>query len=153
MGRIRKILINTSLSQISSPSSFKAQTQSFQNSTQQPKFGLLLAGLMELESDQVMVEERRLGGGAADLVPCSSRSVDRNRNTILAEPRRMLQATGCMAVGGGFQVASKGGRRLWVDDALVGSGLLTAASCLNACAVVPYAVVKLLFVMVFVCGS
>ena len=46
-----------------------------------------------------------------------------------------------------------GGRRLWVDDAPVGSGLLTAASCLSACAVVPYAVVKLLFVMAFVCGS
>lgn len=64
-----------------------------------------------------------------------------------------LQATGFVAVGGGFQVESKGGRRLWVDDAPVGSGLLTAASCLSACAVVPYAVVKLLFVMAFVCGS
>ena len=63
------------------------------------------------------------------------------------------QATGCVAVGGGFQVASEGGRHLWVDDAPVGSGLLTAASCLSACAVVPYAVVKLLFVMAFVCGS
>ena len=38
---------------------------------------------MELESDRVMAEDWRRGGGAADLVLGSSRSVD--RVTILAE--------------------------------------------------------------------
>ncbi|KAK9213870.1 hypothetical protein WN944_005855 [Citrus x changshan-huyou] len=86
----------------------------------EPKFGSLLAGLMELESDQVMVEEWRLGGGATDSVLCSSRSVDRNQIKILAEARwllrggrlqlaslrrRMSQPTGGVTVGGGFQVA------------------------------------------------
>ncbi|KAK9217287.1 hypothetical protein WN943_005913 [Citrus x changshan-huyou] len=91
---------HASLSQISSPSSFKAQTQSFQNSIRQPKFGSLLAGLMELESDRVMVEEWRLGGGATNSVLCSSRSVDRNQIKILAEARWLLR-------GGRLQLASE----------------------------------------------
>ncbi|KAK9180276.1 hypothetical protein WN944_026439 [Citrus x changshan-huyou] len=37
------------------------------------------------------------------------------------------RATGYVAVGGGFQVASEGGRCMWVDDASFSSGLLTAA--------------------------
>ncbi|KAK9180262.1 hypothetical protein WN943_029470 [Citrus x changshan-huyou] len=95
------------LSQISSPSSSKAQTQSFQNSIRQPKFGSMLAGLMELESDQMMVEEWRLGGGATDLGGCCKRRV-----VWLSVVGSKLQA---------------GGRCLWVDDTPVGNGLLTAA--------------------------
>lgn len=45
---------------------------------------------------------------------------------------REVVCGGCVAVGSGFQIASKGDCRLWVGEASVGNGLLTAA--LSACA-------------------
>ena len=51
----------------------------------------------------------------------------RRRAMWLSVVGSKLQVTSCVAVGGEFQVAREGGRCLWVDDAPVGSGLLTTA--------------------------